>query len=681
MGKVYFVFGIHNHQPVGNFHHIFEYAYDRCYKPLLETLVKFPKVKFALHTSGPLYDWFWENKKDYVSLLKDAVKRGQMEVIGGGYYEPILPLVSDEDKRRQINLMSEFIGAEFKNKPQGMWLAERVWEPGLAGVINSCGIDYTFLDDTHFRWGGLEGDEFLGYYTTECDARPLHVFPISKLLRYKMPFGTAQEAIDALNKFVGEGDTLITFFDDGEKFGLWPKTYEWVYEKKWLETFLSYLSDSTTVETIHPSQAIAKFYSNGLAYLPTCSYEEMGEWVLEPHDHQRYEKFKKYLKDARKYEEFKNFVRGGFFRNFYRKYPRLNYMHKRMLKVSRDLYAKTTPEKDPKIFTDLWKAQTNCGYWHGVFGGFYLGHIRGAVYENLIRAQNAFDKKYLKSALPVVEEEDIDLDGMNEIVVRNEKAIMAFSRHGATLLELGVRDPAMNLLNTVTRREESYHQKILERETKSNEVASIHDATVMKEKDLDKYLIYDSYERLGLVDHLVAKDMTLQAYNHQQGVVSLSRHLYDCAVKKSAGKVAVKAVLRTEDLGLTKTITIADTCGFSVQYEFDNAAAFKAQDFAVEFNLFLPSPDHIFAVAGKEVPLNGPQEFGAQKTFTVLDKHSKIALKFTSDEARVLTMPVYTVSSSESGLEKAYQELAVLFVAKNPGTRFRLVLEVKKQSY
>ena len=70
MGKVYFVFGLHNHQPVGNFDHIFDWANERCYAPLLSTLEKFPKIKFALHTSGPLLDWMIKHDKDYLPLVK-----------------------------------------------------------------------------------------------------------------------------------------------------------------------------------------------------------------------------------------------------------------------------------------------------------------------------------------------------------------------------------------------------------------------------------------------------------------------------------------------------------------------------------------------------------------------------------------------------------------------------------
>ena len=273
MGKVYFLFGVHNHQPVGNFPHIFEEAYKKCYFPFLSLIEKFPKINFSLHNSGCLYDWLISNKKEYLNILKKLTLRGQVEIISGGYYEPIFPLISSEDRYGQINLMNNFIKREFKVKPSGIWLPERVWEQYLAKLINLCDLKYTFLDDTHFRAGGLKNKEFFGYYTTEEEAKPIYVFPISKILRYKIPFSEPQEAIDILNSFSKEKDILVTLFDDGEKFGLWPHTYDWVYNKKWLERFLSLLQNSSSIETITPSFALNKFNSKGIVYLPTASYE------------------------------------------------------------------------------------------------------------------------------------------------------------------------------------------------------------------------------------------------------------------------------------------------------------------------------------------------------------------------------------------------------------------------
>ena len=264
MGKVYFIFGVHNHQPVGNFPHIFKEAYEKCYLPFLETIKEFSKIKFSIHNSGPLYDWMLENAKDYLDVLRGLVKRGRLEVMGGGYYEPIMPIINDEDKRGQLKLMNEFIKKEFSLAPQGLWTAERVWEPYLAKIIHESGLKFTFLDDTHFRYAGLNQKDFFGYYTTEEAGKPLFVFPIAKSLRYKIPFSRAEEAIELLNSFRQEDDILVTLFDDGEKFGLWPNTYEWVYDKGWLRNFLSMLEDCDTVITITPREALKMFSTAGL---------------------------------------------------------------------------------------------------------------------------------------------------------------------------------------------------------------------------------------------------------------------------------------------------------------------------------------------------------------------------------------------------------------------------------
>ncbi|MFH1318148.1 MAG: 4-alpha-glucanotransferase, partial [Candidatus Omnitrophota bacterium] len=126
MGKVYFLFGVHNHQPVGNFEHVFQQAYKTCYLPFLSMLAQFPKIKCSIHTSGPLYDWMKDNGKEYLTILNELVKNGQVEVISGGYYEPILPLINDKDKVGQVRLMNDFIEKKFNLKPGGFWLAERV---------------------------------------------------------------------------------------------------------------------------------------------------------------------------------------------------------------------------------------------------------------------------------------------------------------------------------------------------------------------------------------------------------------------------------------------------------------------------------------------------------------------------------------------------------------------------
>lgn len=680
MGKVYFLFGVHNHQPVGNFSYVFEEAYHRCYHPFLSLLEKFPKIKFSLHNSGPLYDWISNNKKEYLDLLKKMIKRGQVELISGGYYEPILPLICDSDKDGQIDLMNNFIEKEFKKKPQGIWVAERIWEPYLARVISDCGLQYTFLDDTHFRCAGLGEGEFFGYYTTEDSAKPIQVFPISKTLRYKIPFSEADEAIGILESFANNSDQdiLVTLFDDGEKFGVWPQTYEWVYEKEWLKKFLTKLDKSSFIETITPSEAIEKFSSKGIAYLPTVSYEEMGEWVLEPKSYHVYEQLKKFLQENNKFEEFKDFIRGGFFRNFYRKYPRLNYLHKRMLSLSSQINDTANIKKDKNIFTNLWKGQCNCGYWHGIFGGLYLGHIRGAIYENLINAERLFDLKYNKKKL-AVEKKDIDLDGNEEVILKNKDIVCCFSPKGGSLLELSLRNPAYNILNTITRQKESYHRKIKENVEKKGNVATIHDTVTHKEAGLGDLLIYDKYERLGLIEHILEKDLTLNDFNLQKGVSSLANNIYDSSIQQRKDKVDLQYSYCNDNLDFSKTITFSLNPSLGVVYKFNKKEALNNNDFGIEFNLSLQSIKSIFKKDGnKDIALDHNDIWNHLKSFEIIDYYKKIKLLFEFDVADVFAMPLYSVSSSEAGFEKVYQQLTILFIPKDIKDDFRLSLVVKK---
>ena len=232
------------------------------------------------------------------------------------------------------------------------------------------------------------------------------------------------------------------------------------------------MENKNSIETITASDALKKFKPNNLVYIPTSSYREMDEWVMEPEELRNYNELKDYIKKHPNANKLKNFTRAGFFRNYLKKYPRANYMHKKMLYLSENIHKKTSYKKDKKILCHLWKSQCNCGYWHGLFGGFYFGNIRAAIYENLIKAEKELDKKYGKNVL-TVQKTDFNFDGLPEIIVKNKHIISSFSDKGGTLLELGYKDKNFNLLNTITRQEESHHDKNKERKEDRTKVRGL----------------------------------------------------------------------------------------------------------------------------------------------------------------------------------------------------------------
>ena len=667
MPKIYFLFGIHNHQPVGNDPFVFNKVFEDCYRPFLDVLKEFPEIKCNIHISGPLYDWILANHYEYIETLREMSKKGQIEIAGGAYYEPILPIISDKDKLAQIRLMNNFIKKEFGKNPKGMWLAERIWEPQLASIISKAGLEYTFLDDVHFRSAGICDKELTGYYTTENDAKSIAVFPINKNLRFKIPFSKAEESVALIKSFSQKKDVLVTLFDDGEKFGSWPWTYDWIYNKGWLKKFFSLLlKNHKTVETITASEALKKFKPKGLIYLPTSSYPEMDEWTMAPQEFLYYKELKDRLKKYPDYKRLRNYLRAGFFRNFFVKYPRANYMHKKMLYLSEDINKSTN---DKNILNNLYKAQCNCGYWHGLFGGFYLGHIRGAIYENLIKAEKELDRKYNGNSL-IVQKADFDFDGLPEVIVKNKHLISSFSARGGTLLELSYKEKNFNLLNTITRQEESYHSKI-----------KYNDKKKKKNKRIKKgELIYDKYERLSLVDHLLDKKITLNNFNKQQKFKTLSNDVYELAVDKKDKLAILNYQYNSKNLEFTKKITLGASAKIKVKYDFIENDLLKKYNFGTEFNIFFQSPRYVtFYTEKGEATLKRKRMFKKIKYLKIADKFKNIYLRFDFDEADVFIIPIYSIANSQDGPEKVFQEASVLFIKKNKGRGFDLKLRIDKK--
>ncbi len=667
MAKLFLLFGVHNHQPVGNFDGVFLKAYKECYLPFFQVFSRYPKLKCNVHISGVLWDWIYENNQhELIDLLKQLKAKGQIEFLSGGYYEPILPIIPHRDRVNQIKVMNDFLREEFKEKPQGLWLAERIWEPQLPVSIREAGLEFALVDDNHFKYAGFLAEDIEGFFHTEDEAKPIYLFPISKRLRYKIPFSPIEESYkilkDLCKKFPGG---LFTIVDDGEKFGLWPYTYDWVYRRGWLKKFFSLLEENSSwIETLTFSEAREKFSSKGIIYLPTCSYEEMMEWVLEPYSFVIYEEIKKSLSKLNPWA--KVFLRGGFFKNFFRKYPRINYMHKKMLYLSKKINENFDFEKDRKIFQDLFKAQCNCAYWHGIFGGFYLPHLREAIYENLIRAEKKVDEGLGETLNS--EKVDLDLDGKEEILIKNEHFILEISPHrGGRIEELSLREFEFNLINTLTRREENYHRRVVEEKSSSSleTPSTIHDLVLKKEKGLEKFLIYDRYEKVSLIEHLMDKEKELE--ESLDSSVFFAEEPYDFNLKEASDKIKLELVNKRKDLSIKKSLMLKKRepeVGIFYEIDFVDRNILQNKNFAVEFNLFILSIEDSFFVIDKEKKFSPKDKVykRACSFLEIVEGFKQFSLKFEFENLAVFISPLYSVSSSEAGFERNFQQLSLFFI-------------------
>lgn len=680
MKKVRFCFGIHNHQPVGNFGWVIEEAFQKSYYPFLVLLDKYPGIRTSLHFTGILYDWMKEYHPEGMALVKKLVDRGQVELLTGGHFEPILPVIPDRDKVGQIKMLNDFIKSEFGVTPSGMWLAERVWEPSLPKYLHQAGVKYTILDDIHFRYSGLQESQLHGYYVTEDEGKPVALFPISKQLRYAIPFADPEKTIEYLHGLANEDCSNVGIYaDDGEKFGVWPKTYEHCFEKGWLERFFRLLSDNLDwIEMKHFSEVLSENAPLGTVYLPTASYSEMNEWAMPVAAIERYDTFMRNLKRADLFDTNVAFVKGGFWRNFLTKYPESNQLHKRMLYVS-DLLEKHKVKMGGEDYLRaqrlLYAGQCNCPYWHGVFGGLYLPHLRGAVFQETVAAEKVIlQSVYGNNATPQVETMDFDADGNTEVLVTTtrHKAIIAPTL-GGMITELDDFDVCKNLVDIVGRRQEGYHKKLLNRHEHANTgTQSIHDLVLVKEEGLEQLLIEDRYRRGLFIDHFFAEDTTLSNFADssylENGDFVGRTYSYEHNSKPGKIEITLHRSGRVNQNGASIPVTVTKTLVFDsvtgqtmARYKLTNNSQQTLNSrFGVElgFGSFtFPMKESALAEGnGKSIDSGNPAELPEISTLHFDSRlyRYRIALNL-SQPARLWIHPLWTVSLSEGGFEKVYQ--------------------------
>ncbi len=677
--KAYLGLALHFHQPVGNFDHVIERACDKCYLPFLQTMKKYPGLKVNLHFTGCLLEWAEGKRPELLEIIREMSLSGQAEILSGGFYEPILISIPPEDRVEQINMLTRYVFEKFSTRPKGAWIAERIWEPSMPSIFYDAGIKYAILDDTHFIYAGLVKDQTYGYYVTEDNVKSVSIFPSDKVLRYYVPFKMPNECADYMKGVAQRmNEPLFVYGDDGEKFGEWPGTHKWVYEEKWLLKFLDELmNNGEWLETVKLSEYMEKHPPKGNVYLPTSSYEEMLEWSL-PADAQ--EKFEDVIKEIGKEERFKPFLRGGFWRNFFSKYPESNQMNKKMIYVSEKLKKAADAGKSDvlvrKATKELFRGQCNCAYWHGVFGGLYLFHLRRAVYHHLLRSEVLIDeamhgKKHFHEAHTA----DFDADGLDEIILENrEISLFVDPADGGTIKEIDSKSACFNLTNTLSRKKEAYHRKVREKacqnpENQGKNARTIHDDIQSVDAKILEYLYYDRYTRSALVDHFLKKGTDLGTFfrNEYDEVSDFTKGAYGFKVLRS-GKDIVLSMAREGTVNgagveVRKEITIPQKGDiFSVKYVIKNTGKNTLETlFGTEINIAMPDADSekyslSFGAGSKKYGLNDTADVRGVKTASIDDASGVLSFGVElSENVNIWHFPVKTVSHSERAFELNYQ--------------------------
>ncbi|HEX5824255.1 MAG TPA: alpha-amylase/4-alpha-glucanotransferase domain-containing protein [Candidatus Limnocylindrales bacterium] len=713
---------LHNHQPVGNFGWVIAETHDRAYLPMVEALERHPRVRVALHYSGPLLGWLRAERPDFVARLARLAERGQVEIVGGGWYEPVLAALPERDRVGQLVRMADELESTFGPRPRGAWLAERVWEPDLPTALVSAGYDWTVLDDAHFRAAAIPEDDLWGSYTTDDQGKVLTVFGTEQGLRYRIPFAEVDDVIGYLRDHASDdGERLGTMGDDGEKFGAWPTTWEHCWGGgRWVERFFEALdANAEWLSTVTPSDWIGGHRPVGRVYLPTGSYAEMGEWAL-PADEAL--AFGSTLRRARaEGRPEARWLRGAIWRNFQIRYREINDIHKQMLTTS-DLVEAVPPGALGDVARDhLYAGQSNDCYWHGLFGGIYLPDLRVAALARLIAAEDLVTGPAAPSAI----RRDVDLDGREEVVLSGPGQFVTVKlEEGGGISRWDLRAAGHPLAAVMRRRPEAYHETLRlhelakaghgvqpgepgdgEREPTDGErhptaadgaaaPASIHDIVRVKQEGLLEHLRYDAYERRSALVRILPADTTPataaagtteELADLRDGTWALDGLDAGRVVLRRAGNVRVAG--GSAPIEARKTIEIGGgrldpslTVELEIRHRGEPDSPPIDALLGIEWSTMLLGGGHNPAawheVDGRRIAHDEAAEVAGVSRLVAANEQLGVTVETTIDRpVEAWIAPIQTVSNSEAGFELVYQGSATLLIEPlrlGPGERLTI---------
>jgi len=427
--KLYLILGSHAHVPTGASESEFEYVYENKMRPFVSNLYRFPNIHAILHYSGVLLYWVERMHPEFFMLIEDMAVRKQAEILGGGYYEPMFPIIPLHDRIGQIELLTTYLRKHFGKRPQGCWMPGMVWEQHLVSALCASDMSYTFLSQVQFTQAGLSGGELFMPCLSEDQGKLVVIFPVSltasAALAEKGPakvFTVIKNNMDMPEmENCLSSDRIITVFPE--------KTVSGANESPdtaWIRFFEELSQSKNIIETVLPGKLLKTMKVNKRASFPDSSsvyFNNSYKYDFSP---------RRFLIETSEAGSI---------------YFKMIFTNVLINQLRGDKYRKQDAHEE------LWKAQDSCLF---IPGDVQRRHeLRKSAYSSLLRAESLTREKG-KQVLSLIQH-DFDLDGEKEHLFQDAKINCYIQLNGASIFELDYLPEDWNYLDCgVSNRGASY---------------------------------------------------------------------------------------------------------------------------------------------------------------------------------------------------------------------------------
>jgi predicted glycosyl hydrolase (DUF1957 family) len=237
---------------------------EESYRPVLRILRKHPEVHITVNITASLTEQLAAmGLEDVLEDLRSLMERGQLELVDSAMYHPILPLLPEEEIRRQIMLQHELHRRVFGKsyQPRGFFPPEMAYSEKLEPLLLELGYEWVLIDEVAL--GGQLG-------TVNFDRRyrgpaglgiVVRNRPVSDYLSFSADINQPDDAWRAVSRDNRGQSALITAMD-GENLGHHRHGVDRLWEQLVTRTGVKTMTISEFQKSLHRDEGVAPLASS-----------------------------------------------------------------------------------------------------------------------------------------------------------------------------------------------------------------------------------------------------------------------------------------------------------------------------------------------------------------------------------------------------------------------------------
>lgn len=412
---------------------IFERDYISVYKPAAKFLYSHPAFSMTFAFNGVQLEFLQKKYPEFIELLRELISRKQIEILGGGYYDPAFPLLFPMDRTGQIELLTSEIRSVTGKRPRGINICASIWDYSLTSCFNTCGMDYVLLDESLIP---EEKQKYVPLIMSE-KGKTISILPLCQSFK-PQPDASAKDFLSGISRKIlkSEKSAAASVKESSKIINIQftHKEFSSLLKSGFLDKLEKEISSENGLFSFSIPQNYIKNNSVKVpVYIASGMSRDIAQWGIEPYHS---------VKTDKRYPVT--------IYDFFQIYPQSRALYDRMLYVSMlanqshgdKLRKKTAREK-------LWEAQNGDGFICTSKGAFVSSTYRQQAYKNLMEAE-----KILRECSDFTESLsacDYTGDGLNEYVCRMKNYFAVIGLNGGSIRELDVFQNSGNFADNLNR--------------------------------------------------------------------------------------------------------------------------------------------------------------------------------------------------------------------------------------